>query len=249
MLSGGGKRGLQKHAHIGLQVAAVRDRGDRLCAVHHGLKQHRAFLGPPAVDRLLANTGTLRDGGHGDHLALPGAEQIGRHAQDRLPCGLVSPSPGVGPLAHAADHIVLDETSGLDIDGCMPTDRLQRKRRLVKTFHTRIAKPITRHLLTQVLLETTGRTSGQPRRTPIGGRAVADQFWLVSDHGEASQYVRNIKADNAFRIRVRGRWRAGTAHLMPGDDAHARLARLPRFNSALVGALGTDLLTIRIDLD
>jgi deazaflavin-dependent oxidoreductase (nitroreductase family) len=130
----------------------------------------------------------------------------------------------------------------------MTTDP-RRKRRLADKFHSQVVNPITRRLPTQVLLETTGRTSGQPRRTPIGGRLVDNRFWLVSNHGEASNYVRNIKADNTIRIRIHGRWRTGTAHLLPGDDPHARLARLPWFNSAMVRALGTDLLTVRIDLD
>jgi hypothetical protein len=42
---------------------------------------------------------------------------------------------------------------------------------------------------------------------------------------------------------------AGTAHLLPDDDARTRLRSLPRLNSAAVKALGTDLLTIRIDLN
>jgi deazaflavin-dependent oxidoreductase (nitroreductase family) len=124
-----------------------------------------------------------------------------------------------------------------------------RKRRRVGFFHRRIANPVTRRLPTQVLLETVGRVSGRPRRTPIGGRLDGDAFWLVSDHGEASDYVRNIKANNKVRLRLRGRWRTGTAFLLPDDDPRARLARLPRFNSSMVRALGTDLLTIRIDLD
>jgi deazaflavin-dependent oxidoreductase (nitroreductase family) len=124
----------------------------------------------------------------------------------------------------------------------------ERKRRRVSFFHRHIANPITRRLPTQVLLETTGRISGEPRRTPIGGRLVGDAFWLVSDHGEASDYVRNIKANKRVRVRVRGRWRAGTAFLLPADDPYVRLATLPRFNSSLVRALGTDLLTVRIDL-
>lgn len=70
----------------------------------------------------------------------------------------------------------------------------------------------------------------------------------MSDHGEASDYVRNIKADNQVRVRIRGRWHTGTAVLLPDDDPHARLATLPRFNSSMVRALGTDLLTVRIDL-
>lgn len=123
-----------------------------------------------------------------------------------------------------------------------------RKRRLVTRLQRWFANPVTRRLPTQVLLETTGRTSGQPRQTPVGGRLVDRQFWLVSEHGEASNYVRNIKADNAVRIRIRGHWHAGTADLLPDDDARARLKQLPRYNSAMVAALGTDPLTLRIDL-
>ena len=100
-----------------------------------------------------------------------------------------------------------------------------------------------------MLLETTGRISGQSRRTPIGGRLDGGAFWLVSNHGEASDYVRNITANNRVRIRIRGHWRSGIAVLLPGDDPHARLATLPRFNSSMVRALGADLLTVRIDLD
>jgi F420H(2)-dependent quinone reductase len=72
---------------------------------------------------------------------------------------------------------------------------------------------------------------------------------LVSDHGEASDYLRNIKSNNRVRLRLNGRWRTGTAYLMPSDDPHARPKSLPRFNSAMARALGTNLLTVRIDLD
>ncbi|MCC3326608.1 nitroreductase/quinone reductase family protein [Nocardia abscessus] len=98
-------------------------------------------------------------------------------------------------------------------------------------------------------LETTGRVSGQPRTTPIGGRRIGREFWLVAEFGERSQYVRNIKADNRVRLRLHGRWHTGTAHLLPDDDPRARLAALPRANSAAVRLVGTDLLTLRIDLD
>ncbi|OBI89410.1 nitroreductase/quinone reductase family protein [Mycobacterium sp. 1245805.9] len=131
----------------------------------------------------------------------------------------------------------------------MTTSAGARKRRRTGFFHRHIANPVTRRLPTQVLLETTGRNSGRPRRTPIGGRLDGATFWLVSDHGEASDYVRNIQANNRVRIRIRGRWRAGTASPLPDDDPHARLTTLPRFNSAMVRALGTDLMTVRIELD
>ncbi|WP_410869739.1 nitroreductase/quinone reductase family protein [Nocardia sp. A7] len=130
----------------------------------------------------------------------------------------------------------------------------QIKRRVVTWCHRYIANPLTRHLAGRVmpgtaLLETTGRRSGLARRTPIGGRRVGDSFWLVSDHGAASAYVRNIDANPRVRLRLRFRWHTGTAHPLPADDSRARLRQLPRFNSMMVRALGTDLLTIRIDLD
>ncbi|MGH3723916.1 MAG: nitroreductase/quinone reductase family protein [Mycobacterium sp.] len=122
------------------------------------------------------------------------------------------------------------------------------KRRVVHTVQKYLVNPVGRRLPV-TMLETTGRSSGQPRRTAIGGRLVGNEFWLVSEHGEHSDYVRNIKASPAVRLRIRDRWRTGTAHLLPDDDAAARLRQLPTGNSAVVRAVGTDLLTIRVDLD
>jgi len=50
-------------------------------------------------------------------------------------------------------------------------------------------------------------------------------------------------------VRINGQWRSGTAHLLPDDDPRKRLRSLPRLNSAGVRTMGTDLLTIRVDLD
>ena len=127
------------------------------------------------------------------------------------------------------------------------------KRRRVTWFHRHVANPTMRrvagYLPGQAVLETVGRHSGVPRRTPIGGRVLDSSFWMVSDHGRASNYVRNIEAKPQVRLQHRGRWRTGTANLLPDDDPRVRLRQLPRFNSLLVRALGTDLLTLRIDLD
>ncbi|WP_040778047.1 nitroreductase/quinone reductase family protein [Nocardia pneumoniae] len=120
--------------------------------------------------------------------------------------------------------------------------------RLDRVFHRRLANPITTRLQDQILLETIGRRSGQPRTTPVGGKRIGDQFWMVSNHGDRSDYVRNLMANPAVRVRIDGRWHNGTAHPLPDDDPIARLATLPRMNSAVVRALGTNLLTIRIDL-
>lgn len=122
------------------------------------------------------------------------------------------------------------------------------KQRLVHGAQRLVVNPVGRKMPV-TMLETIGRKSGQPRRTAVGGRVIDNQFWMVSEHGERSDYVRNIKANPAVRVRVRGRWRTGTAHLLPDDDAKARLRSLPALNSAVVRAVGSDLLTIRVDLD
>ena len=120
--------------------------------------------------------------------------------------------------------------------------------RITGVFQKRVANPLMRHVPIQTLLETTGRKSGQPRRTPLGGSRVGDEFWFVSEFGEKSQYVRNIKANPNVRVRLRGRWHNGTAHLVPEDDPHERLRSLPQLNSFGVRTVGTNLLTIRVDL-
>ncbi|QIS18092.1 nitroreductase/quinone reductase family protein [Nocardia terpenica] len=128
-------------------------------------------------------------------------------------------------------------------------NRRDLQHRVITSFQRNIGNPILGRLGGQTLLETTGRVSGQPRTTPIGGRRTGNSFWFVSEFGERSQYVRNIRVDNRVRLRLRGQWYTGTAHLLPDDDAVARLKELPRYNSTVVRAFGTDLLTVRVDLD
>jgi deazaflavin-dependent oxidoreductase (nitroreductase family) len=128
------------------------------------------------------------------------------------------------------------------------TDSQRLKRRIVHTAQRLVVNPLGRRLPV-TMLETIGRKTGQPRRTAIGGRLIDNQFWMVSEHGEHSHYVLNIKANPAVRLRVHGRWRNGTAHLLHKDDAKERLRRLPGLNSAVVRLVGSDLLTVRIDLD
>lgn len=122
------------------------------------------------------------------------------------------------------------------------------KREFVHRVQRFVVNPIGRQL-PMTMLETIGRKTGQPRRTAVGGRVVDNQFWMVSEHGEHSDYVYNIKANPAVRVRIGGRWRSGTAYLLPDDDPRQRLRGLPRLNSGGVRAMGTDLLTIRVDLD
>lgn len=109
------------------------------------------------------------------------------------------------------------------------------------------------------LLETAGRVSGRPRRTPVGNGLVGDTFWIVAEHGHSANYVRNLRAQPRVRVHVRDGlrpvWREGVAHVLETDDPHARQRELSRWhplravNAAFVRVLGSELLTIRIDLD
>jgi deazaflavin-dependent oxidoreductase (nitroreductase family) len=99
------------------------------------------------------------------------------------------------------------------------------------------------------ILETRGRRSGLPRRNPVGHGLIGDTFWIVAEHGRKAGYVRNIEADPRVRVFVDGVWRAGTARPLPEDDPIARQRQLPRLNARFVRLMGTELLTIRIDLE
>ena len=124
------------------------------------------------------------------------------------------------------------------------------KRQVVHPIQRLVVDPLGRQL-SVTMLETTGRKDGQPRRIAVGGRVVDNQFWMVSAHGQYSDCVRNIKANPAVRVRFRGRWRTGTAHLLPDDDPLQRLRKLKLLglHGVLVRWVGSDLLTIRVDLD
>jgi deazaflavin-dependent oxidoreductase (nitroreductase family) len=109
------------------------------------------------------------------------------------------------------------------------------------------------------LLETTGRRTGQPRQTPICDGLEGDTFWLVAQRGRRADWVRNIEANPRVRVKVRSGWRtrwwSGTAHILDDDDPRERQRILGQGNPArrlchsTSGAMGTSLLTIRIDLD
>jgi deazaflavin-dependent oxidoreductase (nitroreductase family) len=120
----------------------------------------------------------------------------------------------------------------------------------------RLLNPVVRRLLerglwprTQALLETTGRRSGLPRRVPIGNGLRGDTFWIVTEHGYAADYVKNIQQQPLVRVKVGRRWYGGTAYLLPDDDPRERLRRLGRpVNDAMLLLVGTELVTIRVDL-
>jgi deazaflavin-dependent oxidoreductase (nitroreductase family) len=109
------------------------------------------------------------------------------------------------------------------------------------------------------LLETTGRRTGMPRLTPVCDGLEGDTFWLLPQRGRGADWVRNIEAEPRVRVQLRSRrptlWRTGTAHILDDDDAHERQRMLGRGKPwrrlclRASGAVATDLLTVRVDLD
>jgi deazaflavin-dependent oxidoreductase (nitroreductase family) len=140
------------------------------------------------------------------------------------------------------------------------------KRRIVRRIQKHLLNPPIRLLLAlgvappgYALLETIGRASGARRHTPVGDGLVGDTFWLIAEHGHQAGFVQNLARDPQVRVKVRHGvrygWRTGTAHVLVDDDPRARQRNLSRgrpirlITSWAVRVMGTDLLTIRIDLD
>ena len=108
------------------------------------------------------------------------------------------------------------------------------------------------------LLETTGRRTGLPRRTPVCDGLEGDTFWLIAQRGHDADWVRNIKANPRVRVKVSGAhsgWRSGTAQILDDDDPADRQRALSQANfprmlcMSASKALNTSPLTIRVDLD
>jgi deazaflavin-dependent oxidoreductase (nitroreductase family) len=98
-----------------------------------------------------------------------------------------------------------------------------------------------------VVLETTGRKSGKPRRAPLArGPVDGNVTWVIAVHGRHARFVRNIEADPAVRFRLRGRWHGGRASVHPLEPAIVE-----RFNAyGRMGpkVVGWDPMLVRIEL-
>jgi deazaflavin-dependent oxidoreductase (nitroreductase family) len=140
------------------------------------------------------------------------------------------------------------------------------KRRIVRRLQRHLLNPPIRFLLVlgvappgYALLETIGRVSGAPRQTPVGSALVDDTFWVIAEHGHQAGWVRNLEQTPQVRVKVRHGvryvWRTGAAHVVIDDDPRARQRTMSRGHPIrliaawMVRAMGTDLLSVRVDLD
>jgi deazaflavin-dependent oxidoreductase (nitroreductase family) len=130
------------------------------------------------------------------------------------------------------------------------------KRRVARFTTNRLVNPLVRRLHSvgvtggTALLETTGRKTRQPRQTPVGNGLRGHEFWVVTEHGWHSSYVKNIQANPRVRVKVGRTWFHGTAHILEDDDPRERLRWLGRpVNDTALRMVGTEHLVIRVDLD
>lgn len=131
------------------------------------------------------------------------------------------------------------------------------KRRFTTAVGKYLINPIVKAAITlrlaplgYAILKTTGRKAGcaDRPRSEMGSTATPSG-WSPSTVA-ARPTCATSKPTPRVRVKVRGTWRSGTAHILPHDDPRQRLRKIGlRFNGAVVQIMGTDLLTIRIDLD
>lgn len=135
----------------------------------------------------------------------------------------------------------------------MAMSRLSRLGRAVAMLFWKLVNPVALRFAAGVapwwvVLETTGRNTGRPRRVPLA-RGPADEHtvWLIAVHGPHASFVKNLLAEPRVRIKIGGEWLSGRADLAPLDPE-----RLSEFNLYARGGpktMGIDPSLVRIDLD
>jgi deazaflavin-dependent oxidoreductase (nitroreductase family) len=99
-----------------------------------------------------------------------------------------------------------------------------------------------------VVLETTGRRTGRPRPVPLArGPVSGSTAWLIAVHGAHAGFVRNIAASPRVRLKLRGRWHAATATVVPLDAAVLR--RFNRYARLGPRTLGIDPALVRVEME
>ena len=66
-------------------------------------------------------------------------------------------------------------------------------------------------------LTTTGHRTGRPREIEIWFTRHGDRFYLIAEHGEDADWVRNLRAAPAVTVRVGARRFAGRARVVSAE--------------------------------
>ena len=100
-----------------------------------------------------------------------------------------------------------------------------------------------------LILETRGRRTGKPHRVPLGWVEMDGGFYLIAPHGEASDWLRNARADSNVTLTLHGRPRPMRAEDVT-DAARkeavvrAYAARYPQARRQITNAAGSDDLAV-----
>ena len=161
---------------------------------------------------------------------LPRGLLAGTLAALVLTWGMFALNPGawpglVSPLAQSAVYLAL----------VVVTARSRRvKVLIVRTVQRWTLNPLMRLLLRVgvnplglAILETRGRVSGRPRRTPVGNGRQGSTFWIIAEHGARAGYVRNIQAGPAGPGAATSRMEVSLGARNRRDRARRRRARPP----------------------
>ncbi len=90
----------------------------------------------------------------------------------------------------------------------------------------------------QLLLTTTGRTSGLPRHAPLGYLVAEGAAWVMAGYGPATHWYRNLLADPHVEVLMPGRGAFGaTAEEVTDPAARARIIPALVRSMALPGSL------------
>lgn len=129
-------------------------------------------------------------------------------------------------------------------------DKFSFTRALAKYVVNPITKLGAGYVPGSALLETKGRKSGQPRRNPVGYHLEGNTVWIVSEHGERADYVKNLSANPQVKLKIKGEWRNGTATPVPDADPRMHLRKQSnKVSAATVRLVGTSPVVVRIDLN
>jgi deazaflavin-dependent oxidoreductase (nitroreductase family) len=90
-----------------------------------------------------------------------------------------------------------------------------------------MAKPAGRKVTQYLYLTTTGRRSGQPREIEIWFTQRGGRYYLVAEHRERAQWVRNLTVTPRVGVRVGRRSLAARARVVDAKTEPA-LARAVR---------------------
>jgi len=88
-------------------------------------------------------------------------------------------------------------------------------------------------------IETIGRRSGLPRETQIGFATDGARIFAIASHGDAADWVKNLRANPAVRFRIGETWHVGAVRIAtdPEEEASIREAMLAKYTG---GRIGTD---------